>query len=541
MSPRSRLLTWMRRARPTNGALARAMGSSVATHLAGTALFVGAPYLLVLSAAPGRVVTAGSLAIVLVVIELLAFLRSPLRYAERLSTHELGLAAVTQWRRWLLVTVGRWPYRRWRAAADGDLLERALTDTDELQDLWVRSVVPGAAAVVATLVAIGVAGAFPAGLVRLGWACVALALVLVVGVLAVSLFLAPLVDAERGVKVARAARTASLVDAHSFAAEVTLLGRRAYVQEQLDQVTAVVAGRERHRDNVVRSLQATAVAIPLVGLVFVSWVANLSRPAFGRTDLIVLLLGVVVFETTVGLRAAIEVAARVVIATERLDDLATNEPSASRPWPTDATVVAHALVVRHDDTAVLDGVDLTLPPGSRVAVTGPVGSGKSTLLRVLAGLDTLDEGTIVVGGEDLATVAETALRAHLGYVSAAPRLTSGVASRVLRAGRDIEVDVAATMATFGITADAGTRWPPLSRGEAMRVALARQLASGPDVLVLDEPTSGLGPDERALVLDRLASFGGTLVCATHDADLIATCSTELALAHGRPRASATPL
>ena len=75
-------------------------------------------------------------------IELFAFVRSPLRFGERLAAHRLGYAAVTRWRRWLVLVVGQLNYSQWRTYASGDLLERALGDTDELQDLWLRFVIP---------------------------------------------------------------------------------------------------------------------------------------------------------------------------------------------------------------------------------------------------------------------------------------------------------------------------------------------------------------------------------------------------------------
>ena len=109
-----RLVRWLRRAQPPAFDLTRAiLAGSVAT-LTSVGLLVGAVGLLVESARrPGLAAVAG----VLIIIEVLAFLRSPLRFFERVSAHRLGFEAVTRWRRWLVAMVGRWDYTRWRTHA----------------------------------------------------------------------------------------------------------------------------------------------------------------------------------------------------------------------------------------------------------------------------------------------------------------------------------------------------------------------------------------------------------------------------------------
>ena len=134
-----RLARWLKRARPSRGALIRALLSNLIASITNVGLLVGAVGLLVESShRPGLRAVGGAL----IVIELLAFLRSPIRFNERLSSHHLGFQAVSQWRRWLVRTVGTWNYSRWRSYATGDLLERSLHDTDELQDLWLRFFIP---------------------------------------------------------------------------------------------------------------------------------------------------------------------------------------------------------------------------------------------------------------------------------------------------------------------------------------------------------------------------------------------------------------
>src|ERR1039458_5416492 len=134
-----RLWRWLRRAQPPRSTLLRALTAGLIASLVNVALLVGAVGLLVDSATrPGLRTVLGAL----IVIDMSAFLRSPLRFVERLSAHRLGFAAVSRWRRWLVLTVGGFSFTRWRSFAAGDLLERSLRDTDELQDLWLRCVIP---------------------------------------------------------------------------------------------------------------------------------------------------------------------------------------------------------------------------------------------------------------------------------------------------------------------------------------------------------------------------------------------------------------
>ena len=177
--------------------------------------------------------------------------------------------------------------------------------------------------------------------------------------------------------------------------------------------------------------------------------------------------------------------------------------------------------------ATLRGVDLTLPPGAITALLGPSGSGKSTLVAVLAGLQPLSGGRIVVDGRDLAGVP--AERRGVGVVFQRPLLfphldardnvafglrRQGVDRRSARARAESLLDQV-ELAGLGRRAA-----HELSGGQAQRVALARALAARPRLLLLDEPLSALDPDTRSrmreLVRGLHDSFGTTTLFITHD-------------------------
>ncbi len=532
MSPWRELARWVHRARPPQRTVAAALVAGSAAALTGVALFVGAPYLLVYSASHTKLVAGGTLALLLIVIELLAFLRSPLRFAERLSAHDLGLRSVTQWRRWLVHTVGSWPYRRWRAASSGDLLERAMNDTDTLQDIWLRCLVPLISSTLALFVADLFVGFMHAA--RFSGPQVALSLLAtqLVVLAAYGAQLPRLVRVERLVRQARATRTARRVELLFAAPEIELLGRRDYLSDRLTAYNAHVATLERRRTQRWRLARLVAVVAPVVSLLLVALAAGGTSHLAGRSGIVVILIALGVVELALAAHQALRVAVAVTTAAERLDELAHHVPTRSHGWPEHQMIDVEALRWRHGDVDVLRDVTFTVAPGRRVAITGANGSGKSTLLRALARLDEVPLGTITVGEVDLCDIDELALRRHLGYVSAEPGLLDGNADAVVRAGRASADASAGALEQLEITPNALGRLEHLSRGEAQRVALVRGLLDEPSVVVLDEPTSGLGAHERALVINRLSQLSASVIVATHDEQLVAWCDEHYELFEG---------
>ena len=202
-------------------------------------------------------------------------------------------------------------------------------------------------------------------------------------------------------------------------------------------------------------------------------------------------------------------------------------------------------------TAVLRGVDLTVPEGALAAVLGPSGCGKTTLLRVVAGFDTADAGEVVIGGRLVCgpgvrlpperrrvgmVPQEGALFPHL---SVAGNVGFGL-PRVRRAGR-----VAEMLELVGL-GGYGDRMPhELSGGQQQRVALARALAPGPALVLLDEPFSALDTGLRAALREdvrcALHATGATAVLVTHDqqealstADLVAVLQAGTIVQAGTP-------
>lgn len=170
------------------------------------------------------------------------------------------------------------------------------------------------------------------------------------------------------------------------------------------------------------------------------------------------------------------------------------------------------VATRRPDRPLFEDLSLTLHSGDRLGVVGRNGTGKSTLLRVVAGVDSPEEGTVRRGRDT-----------RVGFLTQRPELPPGdVRSAV---GLHWEASVILERLGMGglVDADVAT----LSGGQAKRVALARVLVEEVDLLVLDEPTNHLDLDAIAWLEDRLSRFRGGLVVVTHDRHVLDRVSTRI--------------
>ncbi|MFK3692011.1 ABC transporter ATP-binding protein [Agrobacterium tumefaciens] len=196
---------------------------------------------------------------------------------------------------------------------------------------------------------------------------------------------------------------------------------------------------------------------------------------------------------------------------------------------------------------VLKNIDLSIGESEAVGIVGPSGSGKSTLLMVLAGLERLDSGEIIIADTELHKLGEDALAdfrgRNIGIVFQSFHL---IANMTALENVAVPLELANVANPFDIAkrelvaVGLGERlnhYPgQLSGGEQQRVAIARALAPSPAVLIADEPTGNLDTDTGRQIADLLfakqAERGMTMVLVTHDPSLAARCSRQIKVRSG---------
>jgi putative ABC transport system ATP-binding protein len=197
----------------------------------------------------------------------------------------------------------------------------------------------------------------------------------------------------------------------------------------------------------------------------------------------------------------------------------------------------------------LRGANLTMTRGEFVAVMGPSGCGKSTLLNLVAGLDSADEGTIVLDGEEVTGRSEDDLarmrRRHIGIVFQFFNLLEGmsvlenVALPAIVAGakrKQAETRARDLLDLLGLSDKAKSAPGVLSGGQRQRLAIARALANEPTLVLADEPTGALDSEGGAEVMElfrRLHAGGQTILLVTHDDDVAAAADRIVHMVDGR--------
>jgi polar amino acid transport system ATP-binding protein len=196
-----------------------------------------------------------------------------------------------------------------------------------------------------------------------------------------------------------------------------------------------------------------------------------------------------------------------------------------------SAVELHGVRKSFGEVEVLHGIDLEVEEHQVVCLIGASGSGKSTLLRCVNLLEPIDEGRIVVGGEEVTAPGVDAdrVRRGIGIVFQAynlfPHMT--VLRNVTLAPREVlgksraeaDADALMLLRRFGLGARAGDYPDRLSGGQQQRVAIVRALAMRPNLMLLDEVTSALDPELVGDVLNvirELAAGGMTMLIATHE-------------------------
>jgi ATP-binding cassette, subfamily C, bacterial CydD len=342
------------------------------------------------------------------------------------------------------------------------------------------------------------------------------------------------------------------------------------------EVALIRRTSEAHREATVRSLRIaflSALVLELIATLSVALVAVQIgvRLLYGQLDLETALLVLILApEAYLPLR---EVGARFhasmegVAAAEQVFTVLERPGRVPQDRPDPAAVPEGPIELRFDDVrlthpertvAALDGVDLVVPAGRTLLLTGTSGAGKTTLLSVLLRFADADAGRITVNGTDLRDLPVEQWRRRIAWLPQRPYLfDASVADNVRLGVPDADDEAVARAVALAEATDVvaalpdgyatllGERGTRLSAGQRQRIALARAFLrrmDGASLVLLDEPTAHLDPDNAAAVRAGVARLleGATGIVVAHDAGWADLADEVVRLEAGRPAGSPVP-
>ncbi len=464
-----------------------------------------------------------------------AILRSGGRYGDRVITHEATLRSLAGLRSWLFRRLIPLVPARLAALRSADLLARLRADIDALEHFYLAVLVPAAVASLSLAVGLLVA------LLVLPAAAAALLL----GALSAGLLLPAWMQRRAAGDAAQTVRDAAilrgmLLDAIHGHSELLAWGGVAAHTARIERHAAGLDARRRRVEllQAVTGGSAGVLAQLTLLVVLALGLAAVHRGTVAPPLLVMLsLLTLASFETIAPLSEALAQWRGTLASAGRVLELvdaspAFIEPDTSAPLPEAPDIVFENVHLRYAEDLpwALDGVDLVLAAGARVAVVGPSGAGKSSLVAALLKFYPLQKGRVWVGGWPVDALQGDAVRRRIAVIEqrtvlfnlsllenlllAAPDADAGRIERAVSLAQ-LERFVASLPEGYDtVLGEAGAR---VSGGEARRIAIARALLRDAPVLVLDEPTEGLDAHTARDLYAALdaAARNRTLLLITH--------------------------
>ena len=533
MSERNLLGRLLEFLRPFSSRVVLSILMSIATIGSSVGLMMTSAWLISTAGLQAGITTLG---VAPTVVRFFGISRAVFRYLERLVSHDVTLRLLANTRVWFykriepLAPAGLMAYR------SGDLIARVVSDVDELQNFFIRSVAPPITAIVISLVAI------------VGFAIFSpmVAVVLAIFLLLVGVGLPYFawwqsrhpgrrtVETRAELQVQSIDMVQGVADSLVYEHDQALLSSFRQLNDDLKQDEQKLATFEGIQ------VGLTVLLVNLAAIVILMVATNRVDHVFLAT----LALGTIaIFEAIMPLTTSAHHLSQELSSAERLFELADTEPqmmqapdTASEP-PSDTTVKIENLTFRYqpDQPPIYENFSLTIPAGERVAIVGASGTGKTSLINVLLRFWEYESGKVSIGDVDLRALAQEDVRRLFGVMSQHTHLFNTSIEENIRiahmdASKD-EIIAAAKVAHIhdfitslpqGYDTPVGESGSLLSGGERQRIALARVVLRNAPIWILDEATANLDSQtERAVVgsIDAAAA-GKTLIVITHRLPLL---------------------
>ncbi|MCD7097299.1 thiol reductant ABC exporter subunit CydC [Stenotrophomonas sp. MMGLT7] len=468
-------------------------------------------------------------------IRALTFARIVSRYGEKLIGHDATLRIARDLRVWFFRRALPLAPAKLGATRTGELLARLMGDIGEVDGLTVRALAP-----LAALAGIGLVGIGAAAVIHWPAAVLLALLALAIG------FAVPALVAASGQlrERERAARRTELrtlaYEGLEGAADLQSLDAQPAWIAQVDAAAVALAATDRRQRRRLVAGQAVHALLAAVGLLGMLWLA-LSAAARGIIEpamaAVLVFMTIGLLEVWAGAGLAWQSLQSGRVAARRLQQIAGQSPGVAdplRPVPLPATGAVRFEQVTFawpgSTRKLLDGLDLEIAPGERVAIHGDSGCGKTTLSSLLLRLWDPQAGIVRYGGVDLRQAAQADWHRHLAWLPQGAPVFAGSVRENLRIGDPAASDEAMWQVLAevrldgwgrqlgGLDAWVGENGATMSAGQARRLALARALLRNAPLMVLDEPTEGLDVDTaQALMTDLATALGDrSLLLISHD-------------------------
>ncbi|RMG49818.1 MAG: thiol reductant ABC exporter subunit CydC [Gammaproteobacteria bacterium] len=505
------------------------------TLLANIALLAVSGWFITAMALAGLAGTAINYFTPAAIIRAMAIVRTLGRYGERYLTHDATLRILADLRVWFYRHLEPLMPAGLADLHESDLLERMVADIDELNSLYIQTLLPLLAAVVASLLVMGVSGWFAPALA--GW----LGLLLATGGLLVPLLMHALGrEAGQEVLARREELRRFLVEQVEGLGELWIAGALPRRGRRLEQLQAMQGAAERvlnRHQAVAQGLMANLAQLGVLGAIVIGLPLLQAGAIEGPVLVMLAFLSLAAFEAVAPLPMAFQTLVRALQAGRRLfavidrpDPLRQLTPVVTEAPAFDRIELQQISLQHADGSQVLDGISLTLQRGERVALVGHSGAGKSSLLDLLMRFREYTAGSLSIDGVEVRHMAAETVREGMAWMGQFDHLFNASIAANLRIGCP-NADTDALWAALdqvglaeevrdlpqGLDTLIGAGGTTLSGGQQRRLMLARTLLRPAPWLLLDEPLEGLDADNvrRVLALLRAQPSERGLLMVSH--------------------------